>query len=275
MSSLFSNESIRQRLTPGEPSALHVGGAHLAQAIRENQALKEQVAAQTQLLHLLTHQLATPLTSLGGSVQLLGEPDLNAEQRQEFLEMVQQQVQRLRSLLQDIVALQNLETGVFATNATRVGLKPLVEEVVATFCQPPVVYQFSPALPDVWCDRWQVSQVLVNLLSNAIKYSPSGRPIEVGATLLPSGWVEVWVRDQGLGIPIADQPHLFERFYRVRHGDRQNIAGTGLGLSLCKALVENQGGRISFESAHGEGSCFYFTLPTVELAAELNASRSG
>lgn len=234
--------------------------AHLIQALLENQSLKEQIAQQTQLMQLLTHQLATPLTALGGSVSLLAEPEIEAEHRQEFLAVVQQQVHRLRHLLQDLMALRNLETGALATHPTSLCLLSLAQEVVADFQTTQVTCVFSPELPLVWGDRWQVSQVLVNLLSNAMKYSPNGSPIEVGAAVHQTGWVNVWVRDYGLGIPAADQPHLFERFYRVQHRDRHDIKGTGLGLSLCKLLVENQGGQLHVESTHGEGSCFSFTL---------------
>lgn len=239
--------------------------AGLTQAQLENQALKAQITAQTQLLHLLTHQLATPLTSLNGVVQLLAETELAPDQRQEFLEVVQQQVQRLQNLLHDLVALRNLETGTLATQPVQFDLPELIREVMAGFRPHPATFDFG-VMSAVWGDRWQISQVLVNLISNAIKYSPDGSPITIGATLLPNQWVEVWVRDQGLGIPLADQPYVFQRFYRVRHRDRAQIDGTGLGLSLCKLLVENQGGQLNFESTHGEGSRFYFTLPTVNLA---------
>lgn len=231
------------------------------QALLENQALKEQIAQQTQLMQLLTHQLATPLTALGGSVALLAEPGLAAEHQQEFLTVVQQQVYRLKHLLRDLMALRHLETGALATHPTCLCLPSLAQEVMADFQTTQVSCVFDPALPLVWGDRWQVMQVLVNLLSNAIKYSPNGSPIEVGAAVHQEAWINVWVRDRGLGIPAADQPHLFERFYRVQHRDRHDIKGTGLGLSLCKLLVENQGGQLHVESTHGEGSCFSFTLP--------------
>ena len=234
----------------------------IAAAILENQLLKEKIAAQTQLIYLLTHQLATPLTSLSGSVQLLAEPELEPEQRQEFVEMVQSQVQRLRHLLQDLGEIRNLETGHLETHAIGFCLPTLVEEVLESCASHPATLQFNPQLPSAWGDRWQVSQVLVNLISNAIKYSPNGEPIEIGATSHTDGQLEIWVRDRGLGIPLEDQPHLFQRFYRVRHRDRQDIEGTGLGLSLCKLLVEKQGGQMGFESTHGQGSRFYFTLPT-------------
>jgi signal transduction histidine kinase len=230
------------------------------QALLENQSLKEQIAQQTQLMQLLTHQLATPLTALGGSISLLAEPELETAHQQEFLTVVQQQVSRLKRLLQDLMALRNLETGALATHHTGLCLSTLVREVLADLQTTQVTCVFSPELPLVWGDRWQVSQVLVNLLSNAIKYSPKDAPVELGAEVHQAGWVNVWVRDHGLGIPAADQPHLFERFYRVQHRDRSTIKGTGLGLSLCKLLVENQGGQLHVESTHGEGSCFSFTL---------------
>lgn len=230
-------------------------------AFQSNQRLREQISRQTQLMHLLTHQLATPLTSLNGSVQLLAEAELDATQRQEFLSVVQHQINRLQDLLTDLMALRDLETGTLETQATCFSLPELADEVVISFSPCSITYEFTANLPLVWGDRWQVSQVLVNLLSNAIKYSPGGSPIEVGAKPIQVGWLEVWVKDHGLGIPVADQARLFERFYRVKHHDRQSIEGTGLGLSLCKLLVENQGGEIRFESTHGQGSCFYFTLP--------------
>jgi len=233
--------------------------AHLL--VQENQALREQIAQHAQLLQLLTHQFATPLTTLSGSIHLLVEDDLDVSQQQEFLNLVEQQIRRLQELLNDLMALRDLETGKLEAQPTGFCLKQLVLDAMQDFAPYPVQYHFADDIPEVWGDRWQVSQVLINLFSNAIKYSPNGHYIEIGAELSQPGWVEVWVKDHGLGIPIDDQPHLFERFYRVKHRDRQHISGTGLGLSLCKALVENQGGQMGFESAHGQGSRFYFTLP--------------
>jgi signal transduction histidine kinase len=238
------------------------------QVFQENQTLREHILHHAQLMQLLTHQLATPLTALNGAVQLLGEPSLASEQRQEFLEVIQQKLHSLTTLLHDLMALRNLETGKIATQPTSFCFQTLVAEVMAGFSPYPVSYQFGAELPQVWGDRWQVSQVLVNFLSNAIKYSPQGQGIDLGAGVKQSGWVEIWVKDYGLGIPEADQPHLFNRFYRVKHGDRQNIEGTGLGLSLCKLLVENQGGQLGFESVHGSGSRFYFTLPIASSLAQ-------
>ncbi|WP_421654555.1 sensor histidine kinase [Leptothermofonsia sp. ETS-13] len=261
MSFSFNNEPLLPWSSSLEPDLIDYADPELIKALMENQALKEQIASQTQFMHLMTHQLATPLTSLSGSVDLLAEPGLDAEHRQEFLNVVKQQVHRLQDLLNDLTTIRNLETGALKTHPASFSLPALLEEVIEAYRPYPIAHQWDANLPLVWGDRWQISQVLINLISNAIKYSPNGTPVEVGVNPLPSGWVEVWVRDRGLGIPITDQPHVFERFYRVKHRDRHNIQGTGLGLSLCKLLVENQGGQMGFESVHGQGSRFYFTLP--------------
>jgi signal transduction histidine kinase len=239
--------------------------APLAAALQEHEQLKHQMAAQSQFIQLLTHQLATPLTALSGSVCLLEEADLTAAQRQEFLDIVQQQVHRLQHLLDDIVALRNAEVDELDPRPGCFGLPDLVVEVSQGFAPHALDLYLDSDLPPVLGDRWQISQVLVNLISNAVKYSPPATRVQVGAALLSDHWLEVWVQDEGLGIPAADQPRLFEPFFRVRHGDRQDIHGTGLGLSLCKLLVEKQGGTLSFTSVHGEGSRFYFTVPTVSV----------
>ncbi len=232
--------------------------------LHEKQQLQNHVESQTEFIHLLLHQLATPLTSLQGSVHLLGEPSLSADQRQEFLDLVRQQVEHLQEMLQSLVALRSFESGVLVSQPIAFSVSHLAQEVTGLFHHSATTYEFQSDLPEVWGDRWQVSQVLTNLVSNAIKYSPAQTAVVIGANLRSDGVVEVWVRDRGLGIPIEAQPHLFQRFYRVRHRDRANISGTGLGLSLCKLLVENQGGQIGFESTHGEGSRFFFTLPIAQ-----------
>jgi signal transduction histidine kinase len=111
-------------------------------------------------------------------------------------------------------------------------------------------------------DAGRIEQVLTNLLTNAIKYSPAGGPVEVILSREIDGeMVRFSVQDQGIGVPQAEQPRLFGRFVRVSNGQAQSISGTGLGLYLCRELVEQHGGQIWFESTEGAGSTFFFHLP--------------
>lgn len=233
--------------------------------LRENQRLRHQIEANSQLMALLTHQLSTPLTSLQGWLDLLAEPNLDLSQRREFLSLVRQQVHHLHRLLTEVLALHYLDSESLGTHLESLRLAELLHEALELFPGAPIQTALSEGLPPIWGDRWQIVQVLANLLSNALKYSPEASPVLVGAEPQGDRQLKIWVRDYGLGIPAADQPHLFRSFYRVQHPDRAQIAGTGLGLALCKLLVENQGGTVAFESTHGEGSVFSFTLPVSAL----------
>ena len=122
----------------------------------------------------------------------------------------------------------------------------------------------APPDSEAWCDREAVSQILSNLLDNAIKYTPPGGRITVGAQA-QGGWMELYVRDSGIGIPPEELPRLFERFYRVDKARSRELGGTGLGLSIVKHLVAAHSGSIRVESRLNEGSTFFFTLPVDEL----------
>jgi two-component system sensor histidine kinase KdpD len=122
----------------------------------------------------------------------------------------------------------------------------------------PVTAVVEPDLPQVRCDRLQIAQTLANLGDNAAKYTPPGTAITLSAHRLPDA-VAFAVIDDGLGIPAEHLSHLFERFYRADQGGR--VGGAGLGLAICKGLVEAHGGRIWAESREGEGTAIRFTLP--------------
>ncbi|MCA9871071.1 MAG: hypothetical protein KC487_11940, partial [Anaerolineae bacterium] len=121
---------------------------------------------------------------------------------------------------------------------------------------------FPAALPAVLADEARIRQVIDNLISNAIKYSPDGGVIRIGAWHDSHG-ITVYIADEGIGIPPAEQSRLFESFYRVDSGMRRQTKGAGLGLYLSKAIVEAHNGQIWVRSAPGQGSTFFFTLPEI------------
>jgi len=127
--------------------------------------------------------------------------------------------------------------------------------------------ELAAGTPEVWCDGEAVSQILSNLLDNAIKYTADGGKIAVGAH--PAGdFFELFVRDNGMGIPEEDLPRLFERFYRVDKARSRELGGTGLGLAIVKHLVAAHNGSMRVESQVSQGTTFFFTLPAGEAASE-------
>jgi signal transduction histidine kinase len=128
----------------------------------------------------------------------------------------------------------------------------------------------SPGLPDVLIDGHRIAQVLTNLMSNAIKFSPTGGRIEITAEPW-AGCVRVGVRDHGEGIAPQDLPKLFRKFSQVDSSATRKAGGTGLGLVICKGIVEQHNGQMTVESTPGEGSTFYFTLPPAATSAAVSA----
>jgi CheY-like chemotaxis protein len=147
------------------------------------------------------------------------------------------------------------------------GLLEHAARIASTDAEHPLTVDLPTSLPLVQADPNRVQQVIANLLSNARKYTPAHGRIWLAARYI-DGAIEISVADEGLGIPLEAQPHLFEKFYRVDADDRRLIKGTGLGLAIVKEIVEALGGTIGAESAgSGHGSRFWFTLPLAETAS--------
>jgi two-component system phosphate regulon sensor histidine kinase PhoR len=216
----------------------------------------------------VSHELRTPLSIIKGYIETLidGHRNMPIEDRDRFLQTIQRHTDRLNSLLDDLLALSRLESinpGLHCESTQFAGLvTSLIDDIRGRSTADAHVISFicDPAIGSVLIDPLKVSQVCANLLDNALKYTPHGSRIDVTARL-HEGEVEVCVRDNGPGIPEADLPHIFERFYRVDKGRSRETGGTGLGLSIVKHTVQLHGGRVWVESELGKGTAFYFTLP--------------
>jgi len=222
---------------------------------------------KTEFVSTVSHELRTPLTSIKGFVATLLD-DLEGEYydhetRMEFYRIIDNECDRLRRLIDDLLNVSRIEAGrAMELQWQPLDLAEMVHRVVEAQKSYVTVHTFkfefgSPA-PTVYGDYDQVDRILTNLISNAIKYSPQGG--EIMCSLKDAGeFVEVTVNDQGIGIPPEHLDRIFERFHRVP--GKGGAGGTGLGLFLTKHLVEAHGGRIWVESKVGEGSSFHFTLP--------------
>ncbi len=213
----------------------------------------------------VSHELRSPLASIKAMVETLEDGAL-AEQEVaiDFLRRGHQEVDRLTSMVNELLELASLESGQTALNAAPISLWELIDSVRSQFhlqsnSKGVTVDIDIPAdIPDVLGEEEKLRRVVVNLIDNALKFTPEGGKIRVSAQV-DNGSVEVKVEDTGVGIPREHLPHVFERFYKVDRSRRDG--GTGLGLAIVKHLVLVHGGEVRAESQEGSGSEFIFTVP--------------
>ncbi len=229
---------------------------------------KKLEAMRREFVANVSHELRTPLSVIKGYVETLadGHREMPLEDRDKFLRTIARHTERLNSLLEDLLVLSRLESANPGLRREPVRLPGLLADVLDDYRARPaaVGHQLHAALdPDIAplsADPLKITQVVENLLDNALKYTPAGTRIDVEARI-HNGEAVVTVRDTGPGIPAADLPHIFERFYRVEKGRSREKGGTGLGLSIVKHIVQLHGGRTWVESTLGQGSAFHFSLP--------------
>jgi two-component system phosphate regulon sensor histidine kinase PhoR len=215
----------------------------------------------------VSHELRTPVTVIKGYAETLlsGALATNPERTCDFLEKIHRHSERLSSLVDDLLALSELESGVDRPEPPPVQIGPAIDHVCALLEEKASVKgidiqrQGVGEAEQVIADRAKLEQVLLNLLDNAIKYTPEGGSIDI-STVEKEGMLKVDVKDTGIGIPEKDLPRIFERFYRVDAARSREQGGTGLGLAIVKHIVQQYGGSVSVESVPGKGSTFSFTL---------------
>jgi two-component system phosphate regulon sensor histidine kinase PhoR len=214
----------------------------------------------------VSHELRTPLTSIKGYLEALAESEssLSAEGLK-FLSILQKQSERMENIVSDILQLAQIESGKEKLQKKSLSVMPVLEKTVAAVSplankKGQSIEILSPEPVEIRADSGMLVRIIVNLLDNAIKYTPDGGKIILGCRKGP-GFVEIYVKDNGIGIPPADQPRIFERFYRVDRARSREMGGTGLGLSIVKHLMEAHGGTIRVESYPNQGSTFTARFP--------------
>lgn len=234
--------------------------------LRDVTALRKLERRKTEFVASASHELKTPLTSMGMSLDLLEERSekLDEEERQ-LVEGLQADVGRLRDLVEDLLRLSRLEAGEIELDVQAVPVELICEKVREVFERQAAeagvelvfdVHRNETIRADVTKATW----VLTNLLSNAIRYSDSGDRVEV-VTSRRDGWMEIAVSDEGTGIPYEYQARIFDRFVQLENEDHPG--GSGLGLTISREIVRAHGGSIWVDSVPGGGSTFTFTLPTL------------
>ena len=249
--------------------------------LQDMTSLNELEKMRAEFLGMVSHELRAPLTSIKGSVDTLLESfnSLDSAEMVQFLRIIKSQSDRMRDLISDLLDVARIETGMLSVTPEPVEVADLVDEAKNTFLtgggRRNFTIDMELDLPWVMADRRRIVQVLGNLLSNAARYSPDSSAIRVNASL-GDDCVEISVADEGRGVSPDEMPLLFRKFSRnIGEGAAREAPDTGLGLAICKGIVEALGGRIWAESAGlGQGSTFTFTLPVAGAAGAAVESSS-
>lgn len=281
-----------QRLLSTIATAVGVAfhNAKLFEEASHARAAAEQAdAAKSSFLSTVSHELRTPLTSVLGFAKIIRrrleerlfpmipEDDRKVAQAKrqviENLDIVVSEGERLTKLIDDVLDLAKIEAGKFTWNMTTIPVGDVIERAIAATAslfeakKLELVRDIVPDLPTITGDQDRLIQVVINLISNAVKFTEAGSITcsarQEGAEVL------VGVKDSGIGIALDDQPKVFEKFKQVGDTLTDKPKGTGLGLPICKEIVEYHGGRIWVESEPGRGSTFSFTLPIIEQSAQM------
>lgn len=220
----------------------------------------------------LTHELRTPLTIIKGYLE--GLADGAIAPTPETYDRLAKETERLRRLVNDLQELSKLESGYLPVHPQAVDIVPLVTQICDRFAsqllnsdQLKLTTDFSQNLSSVWGDPARIEQILVNLLSNALRHTKAGEVnVRVYLEATEAGnFVWIAIADTGEGIEEADIAHVFERFWRADRSRDRISGGSGIGLAICRRLVELQGGKITAASEIGVGSTFSFSLPTASI----------
>lgn len=215
----------------------------------------------------VSHELRTPLTSIKGYLEALSELESSLpSEGKKFLLVLQKQSQRMENIVSDLLELAKIESGKEKLQLNEIQVKPFLEKIVSAVSslaqkKGQTLGIDAPEGLVVKADPDKLSRILINLIENAIKYTPENGKISVGGQKR-GDWTDLFVKDNGIGIPPDDQNRIFERFYRVDRARSREMGGTGLGLSIVKHLVEAHGGFIKVESYPNEGSTFTARFPS-------------
>jgi two-component system sensor histidine kinase KdpD len=259
---LDAPDQLHQLETFANQTALAIERAHLAEEAQQAQVRVETERLRNSLLSSVSHDLRTPLATITGAATTMLDSGakLDVKTRQELLESVREEADRLNRLVQNLLEMTRLESGAVQL---RKEWHPLEEVVGAALSRlgkqladRRVDTHVPPDLPLVPIDDVLIEQVLVNILDNAVKYTPSRTPIRILATSTGEA-VTVEVADHGPGLPRGEEDKVFEKFYRVASGGR----GAGLGLAIAQGIVKAHGGHIWAQNLPEGGVAFLFTLP--------------
>ncbi len=255
----FAVHAVPMRAQAGEPGVVTI--------VRDISRLKQLEEVRREFVANVSHELRTPLSIFQGYLEnLTDDPTMPRKAQAEIFEILRKHSQRLNALLEDLLTLARLEARHEKIDPKALQLGDVIRAVTGDWAAKmrqkklTLVIEAEPDLPRVLADRLRIEQVLHNLLENAVKYTEVEGRITLRATA-ETDTILLRVEDTGTGIPPADLPHIFERFYRADKARTREQGGTGLGLSIVKHIVHLHGGTVSATSKYGKGTAILLRLP--------------
>jgi two-component system phosphate regulon sensor histidine kinase PhoR len=243
------------------------GGRNALVILRDVTRLKQLEDVRKEFVANVSHELRTPLAIFRGYVEtLLDSPDMDPEDLAGILLVLKRHSDRLNALVEDLLILARLEARHEELRLERISMEPFCATIVRDWQgkagekEVELSLHVADALPELPADPLRLEQVFSNLLDNALKYTPRGGKISIRVQQ-EDGNVSISIEDTGAGIPPADLPHIFERFYRADKARAREQGGTGLGLSIVKHIVQSHGGTVRAESTHTKGTKITLTFP--------------
>ncbi|HSW85510.1 MAG TPA: GAF domain-containing sensor histidine kinase [Candidatus Saccharimonadales bacterium] len=239
----------------------------LRQIKESNAKLRALDEAKDDFISMASHQLRTPLTSVKGYISMIKEGDAGhvTPKEKQMLNQAFASSQRMVYLIADLLNVSRLRTGKFFIEPEKVNLASMISEEIeqineiAKVASQKLIYTPPKNFPDLMLDDVKTRQVIMNFIDNSLHYTPTGGIINVSLVETPTN-VELRIKDNGIGVPRSEQPHLFTKFYRAGNARKARPDGTGLGLFMAKKVIVAQGGSVIFESHEDKGSTFGFVF---------------
>jgi len=231
--------------------------------------LAEASKMKSDFIKIVSHQMRSPLTNIKWAFEFLSSKDVSLPEtkKEEYFDNIKGNIARMIELVDDLLIVSKIEQKKFPIFREEVSLEKLTKDLISRFkvfveaSRIKLVFHASKNLPKIFIDASLIKLVIENLIDNAVHYTEGGGRIDISIKKEGEKEIIFKIKDDGIGIPKSSQKYIFQKFFRAKNALRKRSQGNGLGLYICKAIIEKFGGRIWFESEENKGTTFYFTLP--------------